>query len=172
LKAQVDSLAAENSSLKTKADGLAAEAAQLRADRAKAQELFDKRQANIESKEKSLQQRLQTTIDSLRGNFIPCLNYSLPGYSFLLIKLCTSCSCCQTGHRGDVGGAAGLDASVETAEHVYQEVRSFLVKVHSTLDRVCDVSAPESMSTTMASVLEALALREDDEDPLIAVVRR
>jgi hypothetical protein len=65
-----------------------------------------------------------------------------------------------------------LDASVKTAEHVYQEVRSLLVKVHSTLDRVRDVSAPESTSTTMAGVLEALALREDSEDPLIAAVRR
>jgi hypothetical protein len=67
---------------------------------------------------------------------------------------------------------ARLDASVETAEHVFQEVRSLLAKVHSTLDRVRDVSAPKSTSTTMASVLEALALREDVEDPLIAVVRR
>jgi hypothetical protein len=40
------------------------------------------------------------------------------------------------------------------------------------LDRVRDVSAPESTSTTMACVLEALSLREDGEDPLIAVVRR
>jgi hypothetical protein len=68
----VDNLAAENASLKTKADGLVAKAAQLRADRTKAQELFDKRQDNVESKEKSLQQCLQTTLDSLRSKFIPC----------------------------------------------------------------------------------------------------
>jgi hypothetical protein len=55
LKAQVDNLAAKNASLKNKADGLVDEAAQLKADRAKAQELFDKRQADAESKEKSLQ---------------------------------------------------------------------------------------------------------------------
>jgi hypothetical protein len=67
---------------------------------------------------------------------------------------------------------AGLDASVETAEHVFQEVRSLLAKVHSTLDRVRGVSALESTSTTMASVLEALALREDVEDPLITAVHR
>jgi hypothetical protein len=67
---------------------------------------------------------------------------------------------------------AGLDANVETAERVCQEVQSLLAKVHSTLDRVRDVSAPESTSTTMAGVLEALALREDGEDPLIAAVRR
>jgi hypothetical protein len=51
-------------------------------------------------------------------------------------------------------------------------VRSLLVKVHSTLDRVRDVSASESMSTTMAGVLEALALRKGGEDPLIVVVHR
>jgi hypothetical protein len=67
---------------------------------------------------------------------------------------------------------AGLDASIKIAEHVYQEVRSLLAKVHSMLDHVCDVSAPESTSTTMAGVLEALALREDGEYPLIATVRR
>jgi hypothetical protein len=41
----VDDLAAENAALKTKADGLVVEATQLRADQAKAQEMFDKRQA-------------------------------------------------------------------------------------------------------------------------------
>jgi hypothetical protein len=58
LKAQVDNLVAKNALLKTKADGLAAKAAQLRADRAKAQGLFDKHQAEAKSKEKSLQQCL------------------------------------------------------------------------------------------------------------------
>jgi hypothetical protein len=67
---------------------------------------------------------------------------------------------------------AGLDASVETAEPVCQEVRSLLAKVHSTLDRVRVVSAPESTSTTMAGVLEALALREGGKDPLITAVHR
>jgi hypothetical protein len=50
-----------------KADGLAAEVTQLKTDQAKAQELFDKRQAEAETKEKNLQQRLQTSLDSLRG---------------------------------------------------------------------------------------------------------
>jgi hypothetical protein len=72
LKAQVDDLTAENASLKTEADGLAVKAAQLRADQAKAQELFDKRQAEAKLKEKSLQQRLQTARDSLHCKFIPC----------------------------------------------------------------------------------------------------
>jgi hypothetical protein len=72
LKTQVDDLAAENALLKTKADGLAVEAAQLRADQVKAQELVDKHQAEAKSNERSLQQRLQTALDSLRGKFFPC----------------------------------------------------------------------------------------------------
>jgi hypothetical protein len=67
----VDDLVAENASLKTKVDGLAVEAAQLKVDQARAQELFDKHQAEAESKEKNLQQRLQTALDSLCGKFVP-----------------------------------------------------------------------------------------------------
>jgi hypothetical protein len=67
---------------------------------------------------------------------------------------------------------AGLESSVETTEYVCQEVRNLLAKVHSTLDRIREISAPESTSTTMAGVLEALALKENDEDPLIAAVHR
>jgi hypothetical protein len=63
----LDDLTAENTTLKTKADGLAIEAAQLQTDQAKAQELFDKHEAEAESREKNLQQRLQTALDSLRG---------------------------------------------------------------------------------------------------------
>jgi hypothetical protein len=66
---------------------------------------------------------------------------------------------------------AGLESSVGDAEHVCQEVQKLLTKVHSTLDRVHDISAPESMSTTMNGVLEALSVKRDGEDPLIAVVR-
>jgi hypothetical protein len=51
-------------------------------------------------------------------------------------------------------------------------MRSLLAKVHSTLERVRDVSAPESMSTIMAGILEALALKEAGKDPLVAAVRR
>jgi hypothetical protein len=51
-------------------------------------------------------------------------------------------------------------------------VRNLLAKAQSTLDRVRDISAPESTSTTLTGVLEALALKEDGEDPLITVVRR
>jgi hypothetical protein len=66
---------------------------------------------------------------------------------------------------------ARLESSVGDAEHVCQEVRKLLTKVHSTLDRVRDISTPESMSSTMNGVLEALAVKKDGEDPLIAAVR-
>jgi hypothetical protein len=45
-------------------------------------------------------------------------------------------------------------------------------KVRSTLDRVHDISAPESTCNTMAGILEALAVKEDGEDPLVAAVHR
>jgi hypothetical protein len=44
-------------------------------------------------------------------------------------------------------------------------VHDLLAKVRSTLDRVRDISAPESTSSTMAGILEALAVKENDEDP-------
>jgi hypothetical protein len=47
-----------------------------------------------------------------------------------------------------------------------------LAKVRSTLERVRDVSVPESTSNTMAGILKALAVKEDGEDPLVAAVRR
>jgi hypothetical protein len=67
---------------------------------------------------------------------------------------------------------AGLKSSVEDAEHVSQEVRKLLTKVHSTLDRVRDIFALKSMSTTMIGVLKALAVKEDGEDPLIVTVHQ
>jgi hypothetical protein len=66
---------------------------------------------------------------------------------------------------------AGLESSIGNVEHLCQEVRDLLAKVWSTLDRVCDISAPESTSSTMAGILEALAVKEDGEDPLVAAVR-
>jgi hypothetical protein len=67
---------------------------------------------------------------------------------------------------------AGLESSVGSAERLCQEVRDFLTKVRLTLDRVCDVSIPELTSNTMAGILEALAVKADGEDPLVAAVRR
>jgi hypothetical protein len=67
---------------------------------------------------------------------------------------------------------AGLKSSVGNAERLYREVSDLLAKVRSTLDRVRDISAPESTSSTMADILEALVVKEDGEDPLVAAVRR
>jgi hypothetical protein len=66
---------------------------------------------------------------------------------------------------------AGLESSVGNAERLCQEVRDLLAKVQSIVDRVRDISAPESTSSTMAGILEALAVKEDGEDPLVAAVR-
>jgi hypothetical protein len=64
---------------------------------------------------------------------------------------------------------AGL---VGNAERLCREVRDLLAKVRSTLDRVRDISAPESISSTMAGILEALAVKEDGEHPLVAAFHR
>jgi hypothetical protein len=67
---------------------------------------------------------------------------------------------------------AGLESSVGSAERLCQDVRDLLAKVRPTLVRVRDVSIPESTSNTMAGILEALAVKADGEDPLVAAVRR
>jgi hypothetical protein len=64
-----------------------------------------------------------------------------------------------------------LESSVSNAERLCREVCDLLVKLQSTLDRVRDISAPESTSSTMASIVEALAMKENGEDPLVAAVR-
>jgi hypothetical protein len=66
----------------------------------------------------------------------------------------------------------GLESSVGNAELLCQEVRDLLVKVRSTLERVRDLSVPESTRSTMSSILEALVVKEDGEDPLVAVVHQ
>jgi hypothetical protein len=67
---------------------------------------------------------------------------------------------------------AGLESSVGTAEHLSREVCNFLVKVRSTLIHVWDTSIPDSVSDTMAGIVEALAVKLDGEDPLVAAVCR
>jgi hypothetical protein len=67
---------------------------------------------------------------------------------------------------------AGLESSVGSAERLCQEVKDLLAKVRLTLDRVRDVSIPESTSNTMAGILEALVVKADGEDPLVDAVRR
>jgi hypothetical protein len=66
----------------------------------------------------------------------------------------------------------GLGSSVGIAEHLCHEVRDLLAKVRPTLDRVRDVSIPDSTSNTMASILEALAVKADGEEPLVTAVHR
>jgi hypothetical protein len=67
---------------------------------------------------------------------------------------------------------AGLESSVGSTERLCQDVRDLLAKVRPTLDRVRNVSIPESTSNTMAGILEALAVKADGEDPLVGVVFR
>jgi hypothetical protein len=67
---------------------------------------------------------------------------------------------------------AGLESSVGNTERLCRELSNLLEKVRSTLDHVRDISVPESTSNTMAGILEALAVKEDGEDPLVAVVHR
>jgi cell division protein FtsB len=67
LKVQLDDLAAENSGLKAKTDELADEVAQLKSESAKAHELARTRRMEAEAKEKDMQQRLQSSLDALRG---------------------------------------------------------------------------------------------------------
>jgi hypothetical protein len=67
---------------------------------------------------------------------------------------------------------AGLESSVGCTERLCQEVNDLLAKVRSTLDRVRDIFAPESTSNTMAGILEALVVKENGEDPLVAAVHR
>jgi hypothetical protein len=67
---------------------------------------------------------------------------------------------------------AGLESSVGIAERLCQEVCDLLAKVRPTLDRVRDVSIPDSTSNTMVGILEALAVKADGEDLLVVVVHR
>jgi hypothetical protein len=67
---------------------------------------------------------------------------------------------------------AGLESSVGSTEHLCQKAHDLLAKVRSTLDRVRDVSIPDSTSNTMAGILEALAAKADGEDPLVVAVHR
>jgi hypothetical protein len=67
---------------------------------------------------------------------------------------------------------AGLESSIDNTERLCWEVSDLLAKVWSTLDFVHDITAPESTSSTMAGILEALAVKEDGEDPLVDAVRR
>jgi hypothetical protein len=67
---------------------------------------------------------------------------------------------------------AELESSVGLTERLSREVSNLLARVRSTLVRVRDTSVPNSTSNTIAGILEALAVKADGEDPLVAAVHR
>jgi cell division protein FtsB len=67
LKTQLDDLASENSGLKAKAAELADEITRLKVESSEAQEHAKKSRLDAESRERDLHQRLQTSLDALRG---------------------------------------------------------------------------------------------------------
>jgi regulator of replication initiation timing len=66
---QLDDLAAENSRLKAKNGELTDEITRLKSESAKARELAKTNRAEAKAKEKDMQQRLQSSLDALRGEF-------------------------------------------------------------------------------------------------------
>jgi hypothetical protein len=67
---------------------------------------------------------------------------------------------------------AGVKSSIGDAERLCWEVYKHLAKERPMLERVRDISPPESTSSTMAGILEALVVQEDGKDPLVAAVCR
>jgi hypothetical protein len=67
---------------------------------------------------------------------------------------------------------ARLESSVGLTECLSREVGNLLVRVRSTLIRVRDTSVPNSVNDTIAGIIEALVVKADGEDPLVAVVHR
>jgi hypothetical protein len=66
----------------------------------------------------------------------------------------------------------GLESSVGLAKRLSREVGNLLARVRWMLVRVQDTSVPDSVSNTIAGIIEALAVKADGEDPLVAAVRR
>jgi hypothetical protein len=67
---------------------------------------------------------------------------------------------------------AGLESSIGLAERLSRQVGNLLARVRSTLVRVQDTSIPDSVSDTIAGIIDALAVKADGKDPLVAAVRR
>jgi hypothetical protein len=65
---------------------------------------------------------------------------------------------------------ANLEVSIEATERVCLDVRSLLMKVQSMLECVRDMVVPDSMSTTIAGIVEPLAPKVDDKDPMNVAV--
>jgi hypothetical protein len=82
---------------------------------------------------------------------------------------------CEAAAELDAGAMkepAGLELSVGSVELLCHEACDLLAKVWSTLDCVRNISIPNSTSNTMADILEALPVKVDGEDPLVAAVHR
>jgi cell division protein FtsB len=69
LKSQLDNLATENSGLKAKVAELNDEIARLKGESSEAKECANKSRLDAEAREGELTQRLQTSLDALRGKF-------------------------------------------------------------------------------------------------------
>jgi hypothetical protein len=65
---------------------------------------------------------------------------------------------------------AGPESSVGLVERLSREVGNLLARVRSTLVRVQDTSVPDFVSDTITGIIEALAVKADGEDPLVAAV--
>jgi cell division protein FtsB len=75
LKTQLDNLATENSGLKAKVTELNDEIARLKGESSEAKERAKKSRLDAEAREGELHQRLQTSLDALRGEFFElCLD--------------------------------------------------------------------------------------------------
>jgi regulator of replication initiation timing len=70
LKSQLDNLATENSGLKDKVAELNDEVARLKVESSEVQERAKKSRLDAEAREGGLQQRLQTSLDSLQCEFV------------------------------------------------------------------------------------------------------
>jgi hypothetical protein len=75
LKTQLDDLAVENAGLKAKAAELADKIARLKVESSEAQERAKKSRLDAESRERELRQRLQTSLDALRGESLTSIDW-------------------------------------------------------------------------------------------------
>jgi hypothetical protein len=73
---------------------------------------------------------------------------------------------------GPLKEPAELESSIGLVERLSREVCNLLARVRSMLVRVWDTSVPDSISDTVARILEALVVKANGEDPLVAAVRR
>jgi hypothetical protein len=93
LKTPLDDLTAENSMLTTRNEELADEITKLKPESTKARELANAQRIQAETKEKGMNQCLQTSLDALRGEFLSSSGQVfLPKNPFVELGSCFSCS--------------------------------------------------------------------------------